>query len=156
MTEKQGAGMGYLPSSPSAAETTSYSGLAADSYLDSIGRSNKVRDSVYSKINDITGGSSVGWDYNKMTDAQKSMFTVEEMDWIKNNRQTGPWYKDTNLMGNVAGLASSLVQVAALPSMLENARLQNRSLKHNLSVAKEEQARRNKNIKELNAVGSRY
>lgn len=58
---------------------------------------------------------------------------------------------DKNMAGNVAGLASSLVQLASAPTMLENARLQNKSLKFNLDTAKKEQQRRRNNIKGFNS-----
>lgn len=152
MTEKQGAGISlgssYLPK-PVEASTNLSRGLAE--YL----KDGETKRSVYDTINKA-GVDPSTFSWNKMDDATKGLFNVEQMDYIKSNLQDGPWYKDTNLMGNVAGLASSFAQLAALPSMLENARLQNQSLKHNLSVAKEEQNRRNKNIKELNAVGSKY
>lgn len=53
--------------------------------------------------------------------------------------------------GNIAGLASSLAQLAALPTMLKQAKLQNKSLQFNLDTAKDEQAKRNKNIAGFNA-----
>lgn len=58
---------------------------------------------------------------------------------------------DKNAMGNIAGLAGTLMQAASLPSMLENARLQNKSLRFNLDTAKQEQGRRNSNISAFNA-----
>lgn len=58
---------------------------------------------------------------------------------------------DKNMAGNVAGLASSLVQLASAPAMLKNARLQNESLKFNLDTAKKEQERRRNNIKGFNS-----
>lgn len=53
--------------------------------------------------------------------------------------------------GNIAGLASSLAQLAALPTMLKQAKLQNKSLQFNLDTAKDEQAKRSKNIAGFNA-----
>jgi len=58
---------------------------------------------------------------------------------------------DKYMMSNITGLASTLMQAAALPSMLKNAKLQNKSLAFNLDTAKEEQARRNQNIASFNA-----
>lgn len=63
----------------------------------------------------------------------------------------GDLLKDKNMLGNISGLAGTLMQAVALPSMLENARLQNKSLKFNLDTAKQEQARRNKNISGFNS-----
>jgi hypothetical protein len=53
--------------------------------------------------------------------------------------------------GNIAGLASALTQLVALPTALENARLTNRALRQDINTAKEEQARRNRNISSFNA-----
>lgn len=58
---------------------------------------------------------------------------------------------DSNAMGNITGLASTLMQAAALPATLENAKLQNKALKFNLDTAKQEQARRNNSVSAFNA-----
>lgn len=58
---------------------------------------------------------------------------------------------DSNAMGNITGLASTLMQAASLPAMLENAKLQNKSLQFNLDTAKQEQGRRENNISAFNA-----
>lgn len=63
-----------------------------------------------------------------------------------------PWYQNSEMLGNVAGLGSSLVQLAALPSQISLAKTQKKALEHNLATAKEEQARRNSNISSFNAV----
>lgn len=57
---------------------------------------------------------------------------------------------DPHKMGNLAGLASTLMQAAALPSMLKNAQLTNKSLQFNLDTARAEQDRRNRNISAFN------
>ena len=57
-------------------------------------------------------------------------------------------------MGNITGLASTLMQAAALPSMLKAAKLQNQTAQHNLDTGREEQARRNKNISGFNSLRS--
>jgi hypothetical protein len=57
-------------------------------------------------------------------------------------------------MGNIVGLAGALTQLAAAPTMLEQAKLQNKSLRFNLDTAKDEQARRNKNIAGFNAFNA--
>jgi len=54
-------------------------------------------------------------------------------------------------MGNLTGLASTLMQAAALPSMMRAAKIQNQTAQHNLDTGKAEQARRNKNISGFNA-----
>jgi len=58
---------------------------------------------------------------------------------------------DKYMMGNITGLASTLMQAAALPAMMKQAKLQNKSLQFNLDTAKEEQSRRNKNISAFNS-----
>ena len=63
----------------------------------------------------------------------------------------GNLLKDKNMMGNITGLASTLMQAAALPTMLKQAKLQNKSLQFNLDTAKAEQGRRNQNISAFNA-----
>lgn len=60
-------------------------------------------------------------------------------------------FSDEFKMGNIAGLASTLMQAAALPSLMENAKLQNRALRFNLDTAKSEQARRNNNVSGFNS-----
>lgn len=59
-------------------------------------------------------------------------------------------FGDKNKIGNITGLASTLFQAAALPSLLKNAKLQNKSLQFNLDTANTEQNRRNKNIAGFN------
>ncbi len=59
-------------------------------------------------------------------------------------------------LGNLTGLASTLLQAAALPSALETAELQRESLQHNLNTAREEQARRNRNIAGFNRPTSAF
>lgn len=54
-------------------------------------------------------------------------------------------FSDKYKMGNIAGLASSLVSLAAAPAMLKNARLQNDALQFNIDTAKQEQGQRTKN-----------
>lgn len=63
---------------------------------------------------------------------------------------------DKYKMGNLTGLASTLMQAAALPSQLKAAKLQNQAMQHNLDTAREEQARRNKNISGFNAPRSAF
>lgn len=57
---------------------------------------------------------------------------------------------DSKLMSSYAGLGSALANIAALPSQIDFAKMQTKMLKHNLSTAKEEQTRRNKNIASFN------
>ncbi len=60
------------------------------------------------------------------------------------------WFNSSNLSA-AAGLASALTQAIALPDQLKNMRLQRKSMQHNLDTAKQEQARRNKNIGGFNS-----
>lgn len=62
----------------------------------------------------------------------------------------GSWFNSGNISA-AAGLASALTQAIALPEQLKNMRLQRKSMEHNLATAKEEQARRNKNISGFNS-----
>lgn len=63
-----------------------------------------------------------------------------------------PWYQNSELLGNAAGLGSALVGLASLPSQIELANTQTDALKQNISTAKEEQSRRNNNISSFNSV----
>lgn len=65
-------------------------------------------------------------------------------------------FTDKHTAGNIAGLASTFAQVAALPEALKNARLQNKALQFNIDTAKQEQARRNKNIQGFNRPTSAF
>lgn len=58
---------------------------------------------------------------------------------------------DEYMMGNLTGLAGTVMQAIALPQMLKSAKLQNDSLSFNLDTAKKEQARRRQNISSFNA-----
>lgn len=82
-------------------------------------------------------------DYKKGYDAGLAMQSDDSMlDSV---------FGDKYMMGNIAGLASTLMQAAALPSMLKQAKLQNKALSQNIETAKEEQGRRRKNISAFNA-----
>lgn len=50
-----------------------------------------------------------------------------------------PWYQNGDTLSGYAGLASTLVSAAMLPSQLKTAKLQQKSLAHNLATAKQEQ-----------------
>lgn len=70
-----------------------------------------------------------------------------------NNKKSGFFddiFSDENKMGNITGLASTLMQAASLPMMMKNAKLQNKALQFNLDTAKQEQNRRNTNIDSFN------
>lgn len=77
-------------------------------------------------------------------DPTRSAFMTEDFS-VKN------LLGDRYAMGNMIGLAGTLMQAASLPSMLKNAKLQNESLKFNLDTAKQEQGRRNSNISAFNS-----
>lgn len=57
----------------------------------------------------------------------------------ENNLEQVPWYKNGDTLSGYAGLASTLVSAAMLPSQLKTAKLQQKSLAHNLATAKQEQ-----------------
>lgn len=79
---------------------------------------------------------------------------VEDANYIRDSQATGlsKFLKDPNMMSNVTGLASTLLQAAALPTLMKQAKLQNQSLQFNLDTARDEQARRNRNISAFNQV----
>jgi hypothetical protein len=64
---------------------------------------------------------------------------------------TTPWYKNSSMLGSIAGLGSAFAQLAALPSQIDYAKTQSAALKQNMATAKEEQARRNRNISAFNS-----
>lgn len=55
-------------------------------------------------------------------------------------QQDTPWYKSADAMLGYAGLASTLLQAAALPEQLKIARLQRKGLQQNLDQAKADSA----------------
>jgi hypothetical protein len=61
-------------------------------------------------------------------------------------------FGDENKMGNITGLASTLMQAAALPSQLKAAKLGNEALRMNIDTARSENTRRNNNISGFNSV----
>jgi hypothetical protein len=65
---------------------------------------------------------------------------------------SGGWLSNPDKMAGVTGLASTLLQAASLPVLLKNAKLQNQALQFNLDTARDEQARRNRNISSFNAL----
>lgn len=66
--------------------------------------------------------------------------------------EESPWYQNSSLLGNAAGLGSALVELAALPSQIDLTRTQTSALKQNIATAKQEQNRRNSNVSSFNAV----
>lgn len=63
------------------------------------------------------------------------------------------WFNSSNLSA-AAGLASALTQAIPLPLLLKDMRLRGKSMQHNLDTAKQEQARRNKNISGFNSFSN--
>jgi hypothetical protein len=59
-------------------------------------------------------------------------------------------FGDEHKMGNITGLASTLMQAAALPSQLKAAKLGNEALRMNIDTARTENARRTRNIDGFN------
>ncbi len=92
------------------------------------------------------------WDDGEALDAAADALSPENGGLAANGGLFGNEY----MMGNITGLASTLMQAAALPAMMKQAKLQNQSLAHNLATAKEEQARRNTNISGFNAPRSAF
>lgn len=95
-------------------------------------------------------GTGIGMDVkNDIADQTRSVLTtppvVGEEGFFDNI------FSDQYKMGNIAGLASALTQLAAAPTMLKQAKLQNKSLQFNLDTARDEQAKRSKNIAGFNA-----
>lgn len=89
----------------------------------------------------------------RFPNAGTSNTRVPYLDGLRTTDSTGtPWYQNSDLLGNVAGLGSSLVQFAALPSQISLANTQKKALEQNIATAKEEQDRRNKNISAFNSV----
>jgi hypothetical protein len=93
-------------------------------------------------------------DSNPMNAEVQKAFAKERSSVL--GQETPPSFFDGLLgdkykMGNLVGLAGTAMQAIALPGMLKNAKLQNKSLQFNLDTAKTEQARRNKNISSFNA-----
>lgn len=82
--------------------------------------------------------------------ATNSGSIVDIGDVVGDIATDSPWYKNGDLLSGYAGLASSLVQLAALPSQMKLAKTQTKALQQNIATAKEEQARRNKNIAGFN------
>ena len=70
---------------------------------------------------------------------------------LNNSLTDTPWFKNADVLGAGAGLASTLLQAVSLPTMLKQAKLQNKALRFNLDTAKAEQGRRNQNISAFNA-----
>lgn len=59
-------------------------------------------------------------------------------------------------IGNIAGLAGTVMEMMAFPEARKAARLQNEALRHNIDTAKAEQARRNQNIASFNRPTSAF
>lgn len=65
-----------------------------------------------------------------------------------------PWYQNADMLSSIAGLGSAFAQLAAMPSQIDYAKTQSKALKQNIATAKEEQARRNKNISAFNSFNA--
>jgi len=61
---------------------------------------------------------------------------------------------NSDLMSGITGLGSTLAQFAALPSQIDWAKTNTKALKQNIATAREEQARRNKNITGFNSINT--
>ena len=86
---------------------------------------------------------------------------VKNMDLFKNTykpnpigtieEEGSPWYKNSDLLGSYAGLASALTGIAGFGSHKDLLKTQTKGLKQNIAFAREEQERRNNNISGFNA-----
>lgn len=111
-------------------------------------------------VGDLTGTATSaftdkGPDFSSMTDDQFNGWALmngkEPMKTFRYGYKDNDtsWFNSGNIAA-AAGLASALTQAIALPEQLKNMRTQRKSMEHNLATAKEEQARRNKNISGFN------
>lgn len=91
----------------------------------------------------------IGLDMKSVLDYEPSTFDTNSFN-VDVDTNTTPWYQDGKVMQGYAGLASALLQAAALPSQLKTARLQQDALRQNIQTAKEDQARRNTAIDNIN------
>lgn len=115
--------------SPSETDTriSEFADTGINNLLDSVGKDNKSPSDILSEL-------------STYRDIKQSALDIGNKGLLK----------DPYMMSNISGLASTLLQAAALPAMMKNAKLQNKSLQFNLDTAKAEQARRNNNISAFN------
>lgn len=111
----------------------------------------KMKEQIWGKLNTL--GSGVDIDNLSQEQINQAGLTAENLDFMKNNMvsQDKAWYQDSGMLGSIAGLGSAVAQFAALPSQIDYAKTQTEALKQNIATAKEEQARRNRNISSFNA-----
>lgn len=81
----------------------------------------------------------------------KGYDSYDALRGLGTDKSATPWYQDSAMLGSIAGLGSTLAQLAAVPSQIDYANTQSKALKQNIATAKEEQARRNKNISAFNS-----
>jgi hypothetical protein len=115
---------------------------------------NKLVSDAYKSIYSSTSNPVSEVDLDKailMDEANKSGMDFGTNSYTSPDAANSPWYKDSGMLGSIAGLGSVLVQAANLPSQIDLAKTQTKALKQNIATAKEEQARRNKNIASFNA-----
>lgn len=96
-------------------------------------------------LGDLFSSESLGLDVPKTSfnfDSYKSGFDL--------GNSSTPWYQNGSAMQGYAGLAGALLQAAALPSQMKTAKLQQNALKQNIEHAKQDQARRNTAINNIN------
>lgn len=108
------------------------------------GLADSLNTTVSGTTREVLGGTK-----NAIADQTKSVLTtppvVGEEGFFDNI------FSDQYKMGNIVGLAGALTQLASAPTMLKQAKLQNKSLQFNLDTARDEQAKRSKNIAGFNA-----
>lgn len=110
-----------------------------------------MREQTWSKLNTLGSGVDIG--NLSQEQINQAGLTAENLDFMKKNMvsQDKAWYQDSGMLGSIAGLGSAVAQFAALPSQIDYAKTQTKALKQNIATAKEEQARRNRNISSFNA-----
>lgn len=85
--------------------------------------------------NPTAGMSTVANEFQTKPSVSTSLTTRPGTDGA-----TKPWYQDGEAMSGYAGLASSLLQAAALPGQMKLAKLQRQGLQQNLNQAKADSA----------------
>lgn len=136
------------------AETNTTTNLLSTDYLKSI--MSPKKEASLADVSSKLANAGLSTDISSLTSDQlvSAGLTESELDLVSKTRNFNaetPWYKDSAMLGNVAGLGATFAQLAALPTQLKTAKLQNKALQQNIDTAKQEQTRRNKNISAFNA-----
>lgn len=89
-------------------------------------------------------------------DSYVSSFAATPLTGDSEGFDFGKLFGDKYMMGNITGLAGTLAQLASLPAMKKQAKLQNQTLQYNLDTAKEEKAKQNTRAANFASAGTRY